>query len=60
MIDHRGLKVVVGDSDRTVLELLQIRLDVAGFHTCVARSVRPSATPSKWSPRRHGPRSRSA
>jgi two-component system catabolic regulation response regulator CreB len=38
MIDHSGLKVVVGDSDRTVLELLQIRLDLAGFHTCVARS----------------------
>ena len=41
MIDHRGLKVVVGDSDRTVLELLQIRLDLAGFHTCVARSGPP-------------------
>ncbi len=37
-LDPRGLKIVVGDSDRTVLELLQIRLDLAGFHTCVARS----------------------
>lgn len=36
--DARGLKVVVGDSDRTVLELLQIRLDLAGYHTCVART----------------------
>lgn len=36
--DTRGLKVVVGDSDRTVLELLQIRLDLAGFHACVARN----------------------
>jgi len=33
-----GSKIVVADSDRTVLELLQIRLDVAGFHACVARS----------------------
>jgi DNA-binding response OmpR family regulator len=51
--DLRGLKVVVGDSDRTVLELLQIRLDLAGYHACVARTgtavldtlkqVRPSA-----------------
>lgn len=33
-----GLKVLVADADRTVLELLQIRLDVAGYHACVARS----------------------
>ena len=33
-----GLKVVVADSDRTVLELLQIRLEVAGYHACVART----------------------
>jgi two-component system catabolic regulation response regulator CreB len=33
-----GSKVLVADSDRTVLELLQIRLDVAGYHACVART----------------------
>lgn len=38
--DPRGLKVVIAESDRTVLELLQIRLDVAGYHTCVARTGR--------------------
>jgi DNA-binding response OmpR family regulator len=35
---NTGSKVVVADSDRTVLELLQIRLDVAGYHACVARN----------------------
>lgn len=39
-VDGRGLKVMVVDSDRTVLELLQIRLDVAGYHACVARDAR--------------------
>jgi len=34
----RGLKVLVADGDRTVLELVQIRLDVAGYHALVARS----------------------
>lgn len=34
----QGAKVVIADGDRTVLELLQIRLDIAGFHTCVARN----------------------
>lgn len=34
----QGAKIVVADSDRTVLELLQIRLDIAGFHTCIARN----------------------
>jgi two-component system catabolic regulation response regulator CreB len=38
VIETGGLKVVVADSDRTVLELLQIRLDVAGYHACVART----------------------
>lgn len=38
MIYAQGQKVIVGDSDRTVLELLQIRLDTAGYHVCVARS----------------------
>lgn len=31
-------KIIVGDSDRTVLELLQIRLDLAGYHALVART----------------------
>lgn len=29
---------MVADSDRTVLELLQIRLDVAGYRSCAART----------------------
>ena len=33
-----GQKVLVADQDRTVLELIQIRLDVAGYHALVARS----------------------
>ena len=36
--DTRGLKVMVVENDRTVLELLQIRLDVAGYDTCMART----------------------
>ncbi len=53
MMDGRGQRVLVVDSDRTVLELLQIRLEVAGYHAYVARTgavalesvrnVRPSA-----------------
>jgi two-component system catabolic regulation response regulator CreB len=49
----QGAKIVVGDSDRAVLELIQIRLDLAGYHACVARdgpslmevlkNVRPAA-----------------
>lgn len=38
VMEAGGHKVVVADSDRTVLELLQIRLDVAGYHACVART----------------------
>jgi two-component system catabolic regulation response regulator CreB len=34
----QGLKVMVAENDRTVLELLQIRLDIAGFGTCMART----------------------
>ena len=37
-MDAGGHKVIVADSDRTVLELLQIRLDVAGYHVSVART----------------------
>jgi DNA-binding response OmpR family regulator len=38
MIYAQGQKIVIGDSDRTVLEMLQIRLDTAGYHVCLARS----------------------
>ncbi len=51
--DGRGSKVMVAESDRAVLEMLQIRLDVAGYHAISARNgataiemlqhVRPSA-----------------
>jgi DNA-binding response OmpR family regulator len=34
----RGQKVMVADNDRAVLEMLQIRLDVAGYHTLAART----------------------
>jgi DNA-binding response OmpR family regulator len=36
--DGRGSKVLVVDHDRTTLEMVQIRLDVAGFHSLAARS----------------------
>lgn len=36
--DGRGSKVMVVDNDRTTLEMIQIRLDVAGFHPMSARS----------------------
>ncbi|MET3665269.1 response regulator [Caulobacter sp. 1776] len=38
MIYAQGQKIIVGDTDRTVLELLQIRLDTAGYHVCLARN----------------------
>jgi DNA-binding response OmpR family regulator len=34
----RGLEVMVAENDRAVLEMLQIRLSVAGFHTSMART----------------------
>jgi DNA-binding response OmpR family regulator len=34
----RGQKVMVADNDRAVLEMLQIRLDVAGYHSLAART----------------------
>lgn len=34
----RGQKIMVADNDRTVLEMLQIRLDVAGYHSLTART----------------------
>jgi DNA-binding response OmpR family regulator len=36
--DTRGMKIMVVEHDRTVLELIQIRLSVAGYDTCVART----------------------
>lgn len=36
--DGRGSKVMVIDHDRTTLEMVQIRLDVAGFHPLAART----------------------
>ena len=36
--DGRGSKILVIDHDRTTLEMVQIRLDVAGFHPQAARS----------------------
>lgn len=36
--DGRGSKILVVDHDRTTLEMVQIRLEVAGFHSLAARS----------------------
>jgi two-component system KDP operon response regulator KdpE len=36
--DGRGTKIMVVDHDRTTLEMVQIRLDVAGYHPLAARS----------------------
>lgn len=38
--DGRASKIMVIDNDRTTLEMVQIRLDVAGFHPIAARSGR--------------------
>jgi len=38
--DGRGTKIMIIDNDRTTLEMVQIRLDVAGFHPMAARSGR--------------------
>jgi DNA-binding response OmpR family regulator len=38
--DSKGTKVLVADSDRTVLEMMQIRLEVAGYHVLPARGGR--------------------
>jgi DNA-binding response OmpR family regulator len=37
--DGRGSKILIVDHDRTTLEMVQIRLDVAGFHAMSARSA---------------------
>lgn len=38
MLEGRGQKVIVVDNDRTILELLEIRLDVLGYHAYVVRN----------------------
>ena len=38
MLDTRGQKILVAENDRTVLEMLQIRLDLAGYDTLTART----------------------
>ena len=62
--DGRGSKIMVVDHDRTTLEMVQIRLDVAGFQAVavataalllatipgVALTVRPSAPPRPVTP----------
>jgi DNA-binding response OmpR family regulator len=37
-LDHRIAKVLIAENDRTVAELLRIRLDVAGYQTSLVRS----------------------
>jgi DNA-binding response OmpR family regulator len=38
--DTRRLKVMVVENDRTILELIELRLHVAGFDPCMARTGR--------------------
>ena len=38
IVDTRGQKILIVEHDRTVLEMLQIRLEVAGYHTLTART----------------------
>ena len=38
MLSGHKPRVMVVDNDRTVLELLQIRLEVAGYHTFIVRA----------------------
>ena len=40
MLDGQGHRVMVVDNDRTVLELLQIRLEVAGYRPYIVRTGR--------------------
>jgi len=37
--DGRGTKIMVVDNDRTTLEMVQIRLEVAGYHALTARTA---------------------
>jgi len=36
--DGRSSKIMIAESDRTILEMLQIRLDVAGYHPIGVRN----------------------
>ncbi|MGA0599256.1 response regulator [Caulobacter sp. KR2-114] len=36
--DTRGLKIMIVEHDRTILEIIQLRLDVAGYHSVMART----------------------
>lgn len=36
--DTKGQRILVADGDRAVLEMLQIRLDVAGYNVSIART----------------------
>ena len=40
MLDGQGQRVMIVDNDRTVLELLQIRLEVAGYRAYIVRAGR--------------------
>ena len=37
--DTRGLTIMLAENDRAVLEMLQIRLEVAGYSACTARTA---------------------
>ena len=37
--DTRGLTIMLAENDRAVLEMLQIRLEVAGYRACTARTA---------------------
>lgn len=39
-LDQRGAKILVAENDRTIAELLRIRLDVAGYQTTLVRTGR--------------------
>ena len=38
--DTRGLKIMVVENDRTILEVIQLRLEVAGYDSIMARTGR--------------------
>ncbi len=40
IVDPHGEKILVAECDRTIAELLRIRLDIAGYHTLLARTGR--------------------
>ena len=38
LFEGRGSKIMVAEHDRTILEMLQVRLDVAGYHPIAVRT----------------------